>query len=197
MSLLAKILRWITNVLKITKEKPNEVKVVEPIKVIPVVVKTVEPVIGPVKIIKVEDVLTKIKKEDTMSGTKSILKLDNISLAMTNDDTTDMGNVIDITSNGGGKGLNIAITHNAGDGRLGGMNISVNETGHSAESYGIAMNINGGFASAFRFNGQEAGIIGKGNDGFISDNNGTFVLLGFIRVHIGERPVYIPYGSVN
>lgn len=58
-----------------------------------------------------------------------------------------------------------------------------------------ATNAGAGLEYAFAFGGSESGITAAGNAGFISNNLGTFTLVGFIRVWRGAER-FIPYGTI-
>lgn len=78
--------------------------------------------------------------------------------------------------------------------------IEIDQDVNDANScYGLAMNIanaGGGAEFAFKFGGDEAGITAVGNSGFVSNNKGTFTLVGFVRIERGGTPYYMPYGTI-
>ena len=70
---------------------------------------------------------------------------------------------------------------------------------HATDCVGIKFNITNATGSpvALEFTGSEAGITAAGNGGFVSNNLGTFTLVGFYAIKDpGGTVHYVPYGSI-
>jgi len=78
--------------------------------------------------------------------------------------------------------------------------INIDQDVNSASAcYGLQMNIanaGAGLEYAFKFDGSEKGITAAGNSGFVSNNTGTFTVVGYIRVDVGGSEYRIPYGTI-